>query len=122
MLAELSEAKRRTERADRFKGDLLNHLGGALPHPLTNITSQSDLLLYRATDAHSDKDQKMIGEIRKTARELLAVATNFLHIGRLQARKPLKLDDDDCDLDDIIQLAIKPSEDKAEKGGVALRR
>ena len=54
MLDELSDAKRKTERADRFKGDLLNHLGGALHTPLTGITSQSDLLLYRATDALSD--------------------------------------------------------------------
>lgn len=63
----------------------------------------------------------MVGEIRKTARELLAVATNFLHIGSLQSRKPLKLDDDDCDLDDVIQLALAPFEDKAKKGGIVLR-
>lgn len=121
MLAQLSDAKAKSERADRFKGDLLNHLGRAIHDPLTSITSQSDLLLYRATDALSEKDQRMVAEIRKTARELLALASNFLHIGRLQARKPLNLDEDDCDLDDIFQLALSPLNEKAARAGVDMR-
>jgi signal transduction histidine kinase len=121
MLAALSEAKSKTERAAHFKGDLLNHLGHAMREPLSNITSQSDLLLYRATDALSHKDQQIVGDIRKTARELLAVATNFLHIARLQSGKPLNLEEDDCDLDEIVQPALSSFADRASQAGVTLR-
>lgn len=103
MLAELREAKDKSDRADKFKGDLLNYLGRALNGPLTDITQGSDLLLYRAENALAAKDQGIVGDIRSSARFLLSLAHNFLHIGRLQAGKTLHLDEDDCDLMEIVR-------------------
>lgn len=120
MVAELTEAKAASERADTFKGDLLSYLGRALHRPLTDIASVTDLLLYRATDNLADKDQRLVTEIRTRARFLLSLATNFLHIGRLQAGKPLKLLEDDTDLVDVIREAIGIYANGAAKAGVAL--
>lgn len=120
LVAELTAAKSVSERADKFKGDLLNYLGRALQRPLMDMTSVTDLLLCRATDNLADKDQRLVSEIRTKARFLLSLATNFLHIGRLQAGKALKLDEDDTDLVDLIREAIGIFAAGAAKNGVAL--
>ncbi len=120
MLAELTEAKDKSERADKFKGDLLNYLGRALHNPLTDVTQGTDLLLYRAENALSPKDQGIVGEIRASARFLLSLAQNFLHIGRLQAGKTLRLEEDDCDLMEIVRDAAAIVAGSAAKRGVAL--
>jgi len=120
MLTELSEAKAKSERADAFKSDLLNYIGRALYRPLTQITSQTDLMLYRATNTLGEKDQKMVSDIRSTARFLLSLASNFLHIGRLQAGKPLHLIEDDVDIVDMSREAIAIMADSAAKHGVTI--
>lgn len=120
MLAELREAKEKSDRADKFKGDLLNYLGRALRNPLTDVTQGTDLLLYRAENALSPKDQAIVGEIRASARFLLSLAHNFLHIGRLQAGKTLHLEEDDCDLMEIVHDAVANVSGAAAKRGVAI--
>jgi len=120
MLAELSDAKMKAERDDKFKGDLLSYLGRALHRPLTHMTYHTDLLLYRANNALSPNDQQIVTEIRAMVRFLLSLATNFLHIGRMQAGKPLVLDEDDCDLLEILQDALAVFKEASGKAGVSL--
>lgn len=116
MLAELSEAKERSDRADKFRSDLLNYLGRALHGPLTDVTQGTDLLLYRAENVLAPKDQGIVADIRASARFLLSLAHNFLHIGRLQAGRSLHLEEDDCDLMEIVRDAT------SIVGGVAAKR
>jgi signal transduction histidine kinase len=121
MLKDLMEANAKTERADKFKGDLLNYLGAALYEPLSKVATSTDLLLYRTDNALSEKDTKIVTEIRALIRFLLSLATNFLHIGRLQAGKPLELDEDDCDLVEIVREAVGIVGGTAEKSGITIQ-
>ncbi len=121
MLQDLMEANAKAERANHFKGDLLNYLGRALYEPLRNMAGFSDLLLYRTTDALTEKDQKIVTDIRANTRFLLSLAANFLHIGRLQAGKALQIEDDDCDLVDIINDVLGIVAPSAAKAGVRVR-
>jgi signal transduction histidine kinase len=120
MLTELTEAKVKTEKADQFKGDLLNYLGSALYNPLSKIATSTDLLLYRSENRLSESDSKIVSEIRSIIRFLLSLATNFLHIGRLQAGKTLQLDEDDVDLMEIVREAIGIASATAAKNGITL--
>ncbi len=121
MLVELSEAKVKSDRADKFKSDLLNYLGRALHGPLTDVTQGTDLLLYRADNVLSPKDQGIVSGIRASARFLLSLSHNFLHIGRLQAGRSLHLEEDDCDLMEIVREAIAIVSAAAAKHGVNIR-
>jgi signal transduction histidine kinase len=120
MLTELTEAKLKTEKADQFKGDLLNYLGSALYDPLSKIATSTDLLLYRSDNRLSENDSKIVGETRAIIRFLLSLANNFLHIGRLQAGKTLQLEEDDVDLMEIVRDAVGIASVTATKNGVAL--
>ena len=120
MLAQLSDAKEKSDRADKFKGDLLNYLGRALHGPLTDVTQGTDLLLYRAENVLSPKDQNIVADIRASARFLLSLAHNFLHIGRLQAGKMLHLETDYCDLMEIVRDTVAIIAGAAAKRGVTI--
>ncbi|MBY0509325.1 MAG: CHASE3 domain-containing protein [Rhodospirillaceae bacterium] len=120
MLTELTDAKVKSEKADQFKGDLLNYLGTALYDPLSKIATSTDLLLYRSDNRLSDSDGKIVGEIRATIRFLLSLANNFLHIGRLQAGKTLQLEEDDVDLMEIVREAVSITSATAAKNGIML--
>ena len=122
MLMELTEANAKTERADQFKGDLLNYLGRVLYEPLSRVTTSTDLLLLRAENTLRESDQKIVTEIRASARFLLSLAANFLHIGRLQAGKPLHLEEDDVDLSDILRDGVAIVAVPAAKAGLTLRQ
>jgi len=121
MLAALSEAKAKAEHDDKFKSDLLSYLGRALHRPLTHMTYHTDMLLYRANNALSDNDQQIVTEIRSSVRFLLSLATNFMHIGRMQAGKPLVMEEDDSDLLEILQDAMAVFKESASKAGVNLK-
>ncbi len=122
MLMELTEANAKTERADKFKGDLLNYLGRVLHEPLSKVMTNTDMLLLRAENKLPENDQKIVTEIRASVRFLLSLATNFLHIGRLQAGKPLYLEEDDVNLADVLRDVVGMVGGYAAKVGITLRQ
>ncbi len=121
MMAKLVAANAETERADKFKGDLLNYLGRVLYEPLSRVTTSTDLLLLRADNALQENDHKIVTEIRANVRFLLSLAANFPHIGRLQAGKALQLEEDDIDLGDIVRDVAGIVAIPAAKAGINLR-
>jgi len=121
MLLDLMDANAKAERANDFKGDLLNYLGRALYEPLSKMTSAADLLLYRSDNKLADNDQKIVTDVRANTRFLLSLAANFIHIGRLQAGKALQMDEDDYDLVDIINDVLAIVLSPAAKAGLTVR-
>jgi len=121
MLAELTEAKGKTEKADRFKAHLLAYLGRALYEPLSKIATSTDLLLYRSDNRLSEGDARIVTEIRAIIRFLLSLANNFLHIGRLQTGKMLQLEEDDVDMMEVLREATGITSATASKNGVDLK-
>ncbi len=122
MLAELLEANAKTERADKFKGDVLNYLGASLLDPLTKISGATDLLLYRGDDPLPERDRKTATDIQATTRVLLSMATNFTNIGLMQGGKALPLQEDDLNLIDVLRDAVGAIAKHAARTGITLDR
>lgn len=81
MLTELTAAKVKSEKADQFKGDLLNYLGSALYDPLSKIATSTDLLLYRS-------DNPLFRSVSVRTRPGSGSATRILNSRVSPSRRP----------------------------------
>jgi len=115
-VTELVEARRRAERADQAKGELLAHVSHELRTPVNGIVGMVDLALEGAMP---DEQREGLEMVRQSARSLVRILTDLLDFSRIQAGK-LTLEPVDFDVRSCLAEPMRVLGIQAEEKGLEM--
>ena len=120
---ELKTANQEIQQRERMKDEFINIAAHEMRTPLQPILGLSEFLKSKRhgnkvsmTDRQEDK---MLNMIISNAKRLLLLQENILGVSRLE-NKLLKLNKQECDLVEIISIAIQDAENQFDKNMVEL--
>jgi len=117
LLAELADARRAAEAADRAKSAFLVTISHEIRTPMNGVLGMTEVLLQGDLN---DEQREAAELIRTSAQGLLSVVNDVLDFSRIEAGK-LDLDDSDFDLHTLAQSVTRLLAPRALKNGVDLR-
>lgn len=118
---DLIAAKAAAERANLSKSEFLASMSHELRTPLNAVIGFSDLMKQEIYGPHSSPVYKeYAGYIFDSGRHLLDLINDVLDISKIEAGK-LELLIEECDLDEIVQSAIRFVEERALRAEVSIR-
>lgn len=110
---QLEEANRRLQEDNQYKSDFLAIMSHELRTPLTSIIAFAEVL-ERGKSPKTEKEQRVVQEIKGNSQILLSMINNILEMARIEAgRKELILEP--IDLVDVINAVESVMEPLIEK-------
>ena len=117
--AELREASRQVELANRHKSEFLANMSHELRTPLNAIIGFSDVMLTGMTGTMADKQREFIGDIRDSGKHLLGLINDILDLSKIEAGR-MELDVARFNLRTATENAMTLVRARAERHGIAL--
>jgi len=117
--AELREAGRQLEAANKHKSDFLANMSHELRTPLNAIIGFSEVMLTGMAGSMPEKQKEFIGDIRDSGKHLLALINDILDLSKIEAGR-MELDIARFDLQAAIGNAITLVRGRAERTGIQL--
>jgi protein-histidine pros-kinase len=105
--------------ANRLKSEFLANVGHELRTPLTAIIGFTGTLLMRLPGPLTDEQAEQLGRVQNSARHLLALIDDVLHVSRIDAGE-LDLQLGPVKVDDVIDEVVGMLRPRAEAKGIAL--
>jgi signal transduction histidine kinase len=110
---QLEEANRRLQEDNQYKADFLAIMSHELRTPLTSIIAFAEVL-ERSSSLKSDKETRVVREIKENSQILLGMINNILEMARIEAGKK-ELIMEPIDLVDVINAVESVIEPLVEK-------
>jgi signal transduction histidine kinase len=85
LYAELDESTQQLRRANHLKGQFLSYMSHEFRTPLDSVLALSGLLLERVDGELTDEQERQVGYIRRSARDLLDLVDDLLDTARIEA-------------------------------------
>lgn len=87
LYAELDERVEQLRRASALRAQFMSYMGHEFRTPLDSILALSGLLLNRVDGELTDEQEKQVGFVRRSARDLLNLVDDLLDTARVDAGK-----------------------------------
>lgn len=87
LYAELDERMEQLRRANKLRAQFMSYMGHEFRTPLDSILALSGLLLNHVDGPLEAEQEKQVGFIRRSARDLLALVDDLLDTARVEAGK-----------------------------------
>lgn len=117
---DLEAAKEAAELANRSKTEFLANMSHELRTPLNAIIGYSDVLVQQIYGPmNPEKYYEYAGDINSSGQHLLNLINEILDISRIESGH-MELKELDSDIDEIVEAAIKMSENRALRQNVTL--
>lgn len=113
---ELEEANRRLREDNEYKSDFLAIVSHELRTPLTSIIAFAEVL-ERGKSTKTEKEQRIIQEIKGNSQVLLSMINNVLEMARIEAGRK-ELSTEPIDLVDVINAVESVIEPLIEKKSI----
>ncbi|MCX8116576.1 MAG: ATP-binding protein [Desulfobacterota bacterium] len=117
--AELAEAMKRAQEADRLKSAFLATMSHELRTPLNSIIGFTGILLQGLAGPLNEEQQKQLTMVQTSARHLLALINDILDISKIEAGQ-LTLSSSTFDLKNSLEKIVNMVAPLAEKKGLRL--
>ncbi len=118
LIAELVEAKKRTEKALSIKTDFLANMSHELRTPLNSVIGYTVRIL-KNPDNLTDRQLNALTTVERNGRHLLSMINDILDLSKLEADK-LDVNIQQVDLQQLCQDIIEQMSDAAEEKGIQL--
>jgi PAS domain S-box-containing protein len=117
----LFAAKEAAEIANRSKSEFLANISHELRTPLNAIIGFSEIMREEIFGPlGSPQYREYIGDVLDSAHHLLEVINDILDIAKAEAGK-LDLSEDDVEIAQVTQSAIRLVQERAQRGGITIR-
>ncbi len=115
------EAKDEADMANRAKSDFRASMSHELRSPLNAIIGFSDIIQNRVLGPEAgDNYTQYASDIHQSGRHLLGLINDILDLSKIEAGKFL-LDEEDNDVSDLVNSALRLVEQRMAEKGLALR-
>jgi signal transduction histidine kinase/CheY-like chemotaxis protein len=114
--AALRHASELAETASKAKSDFLAKMSHEIRTPMNGVLGMADILIKSDLN---ERQQRLLGTIRKSATTLLAIINDILDFSRIESGK-MTLDEQDFDVRQGIEGAVELLADQAFRKGVEL--
>lgn len=118
--AELAEALKKAQEADRIKSAFLATMSHELRTPLNSIIGFTGIMLQGLAGPLNEEQTKQMGMVQNSARHLLALINDVLDISKIEAGQ-LTLSVSTFELRPSIEKLVKMISPMAEKKGLELK-
>jgi signal transduction histidine kinase len=115
---ELAQMNMALYDSNRLKGDFLATMSHELRTPLNSILGFSDVLL--SSEPLADKQQRWVGNIRKSGEQLLTLINDILDLAKIEAGK-MQIHPEEFSIRDIGEGLLNMFRPMAEKKNIDLR-
>jgi PAS domain S-box-containing protein len=115
----LLRAKEMAEEANRAKSSFLANMSHELRTPLNAVIGFADMLSGGIYGPMNERQQEALQDIHKGGAHLLDIINDVLDMSRIEAGR-YEITEQDIDLGDVIQDAMKMTEPRAAKSAIQL--
>ncbi len=119
--AELREAQRQAETANRSKSEFLANMSHELRTPLNAILGFSEIIKGELLGKLNNENYlEYAGDIHESGTHLLEVINDILDISKIESGK-VELQDEEFDIPDMINKSLRLVKERAQNGGIDIK-
>ena len=107
------------KQLDKIKTDFIATISHEFKTPLTSILMGASLLADGGLGSLDERQKRIIDTIGEDGERLAALVNNLLQLSRLESGRELYRFEN-CNLNEVVEDALKPMHEKAEQNGVKL--
>lgn len=118
--AQLAEAMKQAQEADRLKSAFLATMSHELRTPLNSIIGFTGIILRERVGPLNEEQKKQLNMVKNSSQHLLALINDVLDISKIEAGQ-LQLVKEEVNLQQCIEKAIQTVKPLAETKGIELK-